>query len=70
MSIGYGEQIERNMVWRWEREVRRGKPWKVLRKRSGRTVYMKKTKARFERRKAKQNPECFPTYNKYRGWEW
>ena len=70
MSIGYGEQIERNMVWKWEQELKKEKHWRKIRKRSGRTVYMKKMKARFERRKAKQNPECFPTYNKYRGWEW
>lgn len=71
MSIGAGEQIERHLIWKWEKwEQEHGKPWKKLRKRSDRTVWMKKVKARFERRKAKQDPECFPTYNKYKGWEW
>ena len=30
----------------------------------------KKQKAREERRKAKLDPECQPTYNKYEGWEY
>ena len=30
----------------------------------------KKSKIREERRKAKLDPECQPTYNKYEGWEY
>jgi len=31
--------------------------------------WLKRQKARAERRKAKQNPECTPTYGRYKGWE-
>lgn len=31
-------------------------------------TYAKKQKARAERRKAKQNPEAPPSYNRYKGW--
>ena len=31
--------------------------------------WLKKWKARQERRKAKKNPNCNPGYGKYRGWE-
>ena len=31
--------------------------------------FLKKLKARFERRKAKLNPQSAPTYGKYEGWE-
>jgi len=30
--------------------------------------YYKRHKAKFERRKAKRNPECVPTYGRYRDW--
>jgi len=32
--------------------------------------WLKKSKIRSERRKAKVDPECQPTYNKYQGWEY
>jgi hypothetical protein len=32
--------------------------------------YLKKSKIREERRKAKQDPECFDTYRKYKGYEY
>lgn len=35
----------------------------------GRHRMLKKIKRRHERRKAKQMPECIPTYGKYRGYE-
>ena len=31
--------------------------------------FLKVHKRRIERRKAKRNPECIPTYGKYRGYE-
>lgn len=31
--------------------------------------YLKKSKLRKERRRARQNPECLPCYRKYRGYE-
>ena len=31
--------------------------------------FLKKRKARLERKKAKQKPECVPTYGKYKGYE-
>ena len=31
--------------------------------------YLKKEKNRSERRRAKQDPECDPSYGKYSGWE-
>lgn len=31
-------------------------------------TYVKKRKARAERRKAKRRPDCLPTYGKYRGY--
>lgn len=31
--------------------------------------FIKRRKIRLERRKAKVNPECLPTYGKYRGYE-
>lgn len=31
--------------------------------------YLKRAKARAERRRAKKDPECVPGYGKYRGWE-
>lgn len=31
--------------------------------------FIKRLKNRLERRKAKHNPECLPSYGKYRGWE-
>ena len=31
--------------------------------------FIKKQKRRSERRRAKQNPECAPSYGKYKGWE-
>lgn len=32
--------------------------------------HLKKSKKRQERRKAKLDPECQPTYGKYQGWEY
>jgi hypothetical protein len=32
--------------------------------------YLKKSKKRMERRKAKLDPECQATYNKFQGWEY
>jgi hypothetical protein len=69
MATGLGEQIDRKMVHGWEQEERKEKPWIVLRKRS-RTAYMKTTKNRKERHRARINPECVPTYGKYKGWEY
>jgi hypothetical protein len=31
--------------------------------------YFKRRKNRAERRRAKSNPECTPSYGKFRGWE-
>jgi hypothetical protein len=31
--------------------------------------FLKRAKLRSERRKAKANPECYPTYRRFRGWE-
>jgi len=31
--------------------------------------FIKRQKARIERRRAKRDPECTPGYGKYRGWE-
>ena len=31
--------------------------------------FLKKQKLRVERRKAKQDPECIPSYRKYKGYE-
>lgn len=31
--------------------------------------YLKKVKVRYERRKARQNPDCIRCYRKYNGWE-
>lgn len=72
MAVGYGEQIERKVTHRWQEWIRKrsDKPWKTITKHSRRYKFMKSSKARFERRKARLNPECFPTYNRYRGWEW
>ncbi len=32
-------------------------------------AFLKRSKRRKERRKAKVNPECVPTYGKYKGYE-
>ena len=32
--------------------------------------WLKKSKIRTERRKAKLNPEAFPAYRKFQGWEY
>lgn len=40
------------------------------RRRSGWEVYLKRRKARSERRRARQNPEATPAYNRYWGWWW
>lgn len=42
--------------------------WKK-KSRSGFSKWAKQFKNRCERRRAKQNPECQPMYNKHRGWE-
>jgi hypothetical protein len=39
-------------------------------KRSRYRDFLKKSKKREERRKAKLDPECQPTYKKYHGWEY
>jgi hypothetical protein len=31
---------------------------------------IKKMKHKYERHRAKADPECHPEYNKYAGWEW
>lgn len=31
--------------------------------------WLKQKKARSERKKARKNPDCQPTYGKYTGWE-
>jgi len=31
--------------------------------------YLKRAKARLERRRANRNPECLPGYRKHSGWE-
>jgi hypothetical protein len=55
------EQIERHMDW----------PKKDgSHKKSKYRDFLKKSKTREERRKAKLDPECQPTYNKYQGWEY
>lgn len=33
-------------------------------------TYIKNRKNRLERRKAKQHPDCTPTYRRYRGYEY
>lgn len=30
--------------------------------------YLRRTKNKVERKRAKQDPECFPGYGRYRGW--
>jgi hypothetical protein len=32
-------------------------------------AFLKRMKRRYERRKAKRNPECLASYGKYRGYE-
>ena len=55
------EQIERHMD-----KVKRGGEHPAFDARR----FSEKQKKREERRKAKIDPECQPTYNKYQGWEY
>jgi len=63
MSVGLTPQIERKyqdifcMPHSWS-TIKNSHKW------------TKKMKHRLERRIAKKDPECFPKYNKYDGWEW
>ena len=59
MSYGETEQIEKIKM-----SSGRGKS------RSGTERFLKKSKNRVERRRAKQNPECTPQYNRYAGWQY
>jgi hypothetical protein len=56
------EQIERHM----QHHFGKSKPWKSG---SKSCKFVKKLQHRVNRREAKLNPECLPTYRKYQGWE-
>lgn len=47
--------------------VNPAKPWQMKRHR---TRWYKHCMNRTERRRAKADPECAPTYRVFRGWEW
>lgn len=57
------EQIERGM----QHFVRTSKPWQSG---SRSCKFVKKLQHRANRREAKRDPECVPTYRKYQGWEY
>ena len=64
MGYGLGEQLEADL-WKqvcWCSE----EPWKIQKTMWRR--WNKKAKVRRERRRARQDPECIPQYNRYRGW--
>ena len=42
-------------------------PWKIIRKHG--VKYYKRVINKSERRRARMNPECNPTYGRYVGWE-
>lgn len=46
-----------------------GKSKAGKRRKSNYHRFLKKEKNKIERRKAKSDPECAPTYGVYRGWE-
>ncbi len=58
------------MVHKWELWKRKTKPWKIIRKHNNYTKFLKKAKHRVERHKMKRDLEYYPSYNKYRGWEY
>ena len=65
MGFGLGEQLEPGM---WKQIVwNPDKPWQI--QNSSWRRWYKKTKTRRERRRAKTNPECFPEYKRFHGWE-
>ena len=70
MSI---RQCENRPNWYWalihpDKTLRR--KWRKWRNgRKGRKIYRQKS-CRAERRKARMDPECIPTYKQYSGWEW
>jgi hypothetical protein len=39
------------------------------RRRTSYRQFLKRTKARTERRRARLNPECLPAYGRYHGWQ-
>lgn len=43
--------------------------WAVGRHARSYRYWLKRWKARIERRRAKKDPECRPGYGKYKGWE-
>jgi hypothetical protein len=65
MSYGLGEQLEpgfyKKVLWN------PSKPWQ--KQQTAWRSWYKKTKIRRERRRAKADPECFPEYKRYWGWE-
>jgi len=67
MAYGLGNQLEPDLDKRlyWNPE----KPWRV-RRRSAFRVFLKKGKARSERRRAKRDPGCQPLYKCFAGGEY
>lgn len=63
MGANLGEQLGKHAV------PQGGKRY-GFRLRAGIRRKVKEDKSRFERRKARQNPEAVPTYGKYSGWWW
>lgn len=68
MSYGLAEQREYIMN-RWSFGLNPNKSWRKKR-RSAETRFLKISKNRVERRRAKQDPECPPMYGRFRGYEW
>ena len=66
MAFGVGEQLEAGLFKRtvWNKD----KPWQV--QGTAWRRYYKTQKARSERRRAKQDPECQPWYKRFKGWEY
>ena len=65
MSVGLTEQIERKLTLSMYADGK--KPWKVIKNSH---KYSKTMQHRKERREARLNPECFPNYRRYFGFEW
>jgi hypothetical protein len=63
MAYGDVNQLEHHLT----RLFKIKKPWQIVSRSCG---YAKLAKHRKERRRAKQNPECFDKYKRYDGWEW
>lgn len=69
--MAYGLSEQREYIFNpWSFGIPQDRPWQNRPRRSGGTRFMKLSKNRRERRRAKMQPDCVPEYKRFAGWEY